>query len=93
MPVVATRIDRVELDAEREITTGSAEVLGVIVGNNSGSTQVVNVQNAAGTNKLTIVVGDGTSEDFNVSWIADGGVKFASVASDVFATIAWRPDA
>ena len=73
MPIVASRITRVELDADREISAGSIRVQNVLVANGTAANVVVNFTDVDATVILTMAVLANDSQTFAGNWIADKG--------------------
>lgn len=86
----AARTTRVTLDADRTIGAGQTiTVFGITVANAADVPALVDIQDAAGTNKITIVVPCKDTHSIFYEWVADGGLQIDGLGSaDVIVTVA-----
>jgi hypothetical protein len=90
MPLVASKLTRVTLDAARTIESGnSIRVHNICIANGTASNIVVQVTDADDTNILDLAVLANDKAEYTAVFIADNGLKFASEGdAGVVATVA-----
>lgn len=93
MPLVASKLTRVELDEDRTITTGSTRVHHILVCNASASNvEVTFIDNASAT-LLTIAVLANSSFGHQAVFIVNNGLLVNSASdADVSVTVAHSAD-
>ena len=75
-------LTRVELDQDRTIGNGKTiTVFGITVANAADVPALVDIQDASGTNKLTIIAPCKESHTVPIEWIADGGLQIDGLGS------------
>jgi len=86
----ASILTRVELDQDRTIGNGKTiTIFGITIANAEDVPALVDIQDAAGTNKLTIVVPCKETHSIPYEWIADGGLQIDGIGSaNVIVTVA-----
>lgn len=78
----ASNASRVELDQDRLISAGKTiTVFGIVIANATDNPALVDIQDAAGVNKLTIVVPCKETFEVSTEWIADGGLQIDGIGS------------
>jgi hypothetical protein len=88
----ASVLTRVTLETDRLIGEGkSITIFGITVANSADLPALVDIQDASGNNKLTIIVPCKESHSIPYEWIADGGLQIDGMSSggaDVIVTVA-----
>ena len=93
MSMLATKLTRVTLDAERTISTGTFRVLGIIVANATASDAEVVFRDNDATNLLNITVPAHDSVEFSANWVAENGLVIPSASdADIVVTVAHGAD-
>ena len=86
----AAKLTRVTLEADRIIGGGETiTVFGITVANSANTPALVDIQDIAGNNKLTIVLPCKDTHSIPYEWIADGGLQIDGIgSSSVIVTVA-----
>lgn len=85
MPLVASKLTRVELNISRTITTGSTRVHSILVTNASEQAKIVTFTDNDAVTKISIAVAGEQSFLYSQPWIADNGLLVSS--TDPVATV------
>lgn len=92
MPLVATRITRVDLTAARTVLDGTFRVHSIHVANKSANKIDVEFTDADDVAKFTMAVLADTSDSWDVKVLWDNGMKVGAIDANVIVTVAHSQD-
>ena len=93
MPLIATKTTRVELNAARTISLNSIRVHSILVSNDTAGAIEAEFTDADDVALISIAVPVGATYSWDVMWMADNGLKVATLGdADVSVTVAHPAD-